>query len=320
MIFYSECGIIITADKRLHTLSAHDTDEVISMTLGEKLKALRKARGMTQAQLAGDRITRNMLSSIERDAALPSYETLRFLGKELAVNPGCFFDDDADLLSCLLRADMPKIRAAFNEGSFDECISTAEPYKDCSDTELFSILSYAHYRLAIAAFEGFAYDEAKNHFKESSALIERMDVKPYYAVRISFFLSLIDSKRTGKQVLPSSVISAISDNDDFFDYAVYNFLLALIETDQIEKATSLYNSLRIGNHLYRSHFNARIAASLNNYQRAKELLWSVVNSSEAVPSPFLYGVYEDLERYCKATDDYEGAYRCAVARQDMKNR
>ena len=30
------------------------------MELGEKIKALRKAHGMTQAQLASDRFTRNM--------------------------------------------------------------------------------------------------------------------------------------------------------------------------------------------------------------------------------------------------------------------
>ena len=32
------------------------------MTLGQKLKQTRLARGMTQSQVVGDRITRNMLS------------------------------------------------------------------------------------------------------------------------------------------------------------------------------------------------------------------------------------------------------------------
>lgn len=35
------------------------------MTLGQKLKQTRLARGMTQSQVVGDRITRNMLSQIE---------------------------------------------------------------------------------------------------------------------------------------------------------------------------------------------------------------------------------------------------------------
>ena len=39
------------------------------MTLGEKLAAARQAKGLTQAQAAGDVITRNMLSLLEHDQA-----------------------------------------------------------------------------------------------------------------------------------------------------------------------------------------------------------------------------------------------------------
>ena len=48
------------------------------MTLGQKLKQTRLARGMTQSQVVGDRITRNMLSQIEKGTANPS---LGVLGK-----------------------------------------------------------------------------------------------------------------------------------------------------------------------------------------------------------------------------------------------
>ena len=34
------------------------------MTFGEKIKKARKEQGLTQKELAGDRITRNMLSAI----------------------------------------------------------------------------------------------------------------------------------------------------------------------------------------------------------------------------------------------------------------
>ena len=49
------------------------------MTLGQKLKQTRLARGMTQSQVVGDRITRNMLSQIENDLASPSVGTLEYL-------------------------------------------------------------------------------------------------------------------------------------------------------------------------------------------------------------------------------------------------
>ena len=51
------------------------------MTLGQKLRQTRLARGMTQSQVVGDRITRNMLSQIENDLASPSVGTLNKLNE-----------------------------------------------------------------------------------------------------------------------------------------------------------------------------------------------------------------------------------------------
>ena len=42
------------------------------MELGEKLRLARLEAGMTQRQLCGDEITRNMLSQIENGTARPS--------------------------------------------------------------------------------------------------------------------------------------------------------------------------------------------------------------------------------------------------------
>lgn len=49
------------------------------MTLGEKLKAARLEAGLSQRQLCGDIITRNMLSQIENGTAKPSFATLQAL-------------------------------------------------------------------------------------------------------------------------------------------------------------------------------------------------------------------------------------------------
>ena len=49
------------------------------MELGDKLRQARLDAGLTQRQLCGDRITRNMLSQIENGLARPSMQTLRYL-------------------------------------------------------------------------------------------------------------------------------------------------------------------------------------------------------------------------------------------------
>ena len=49
------------------------------MQIGEKIKMLRQSKLMTQSELAGNHITRNMLSSIEHGTALPSLSTALYI-------------------------------------------------------------------------------------------------------------------------------------------------------------------------------------------------------------------------------------------------
>ena len=57
------------------------------MHLGEKIRQARLEAGLSQRQLCGETITRNMLSQIENGSANPSMATLRFLA-ESAHHPG----------------------------------------------------------------------------------------------------------------------------------------------------------------------------------------------------------------------------------------
>ena len=66
------------------------------MTLGQKLKQARLARGMTQVQVVGERITRNMLSQIENDQASPSVGTLEYLAAVLDVKLAWLLADEKE--------------------------------------------------------------------------------------------------------------------------------------------------------------------------------------------------------------------------------
>ena len=65
------------------------------MELGQRLKAARLERGLSQRQLCGDVITRNMLSQIENGMARPSMDTLRYLAGELGKPLSFFLEEDA---------------------------------------------------------------------------------------------------------------------------------------------------------------------------------------------------------------------------------
>lgn len=65
------------------------------MELGERIKQARLEAGLSQRQLCGDRLTRNMLSLIENGSARPSMDTLRFFAQQLGRPLGWFLEEQA---------------------------------------------------------------------------------------------------------------------------------------------------------------------------------------------------------------------------------
>ncbi|MCM3388377.1 helix-turn-helix domain-containing protein [Ureibacillus chungkukjangi] len=62
-------------------------------SLGERIKQLRKQKKMTLAELAGDRLTKGMLSLIENGKAQPSMESLRYIAERVGVEVSALLDD-----------------------------------------------------------------------------------------------------------------------------------------------------------------------------------------------------------------------------------
>jgi transcriptional regulator with XRE-family HTH domain len=56
--------------------------------LGERLRQLRVAAGLTQTELAGDRCSKEYVSQIERGKTRPTQETIEWFASRLGVDPG----------------------------------------------------------------------------------------------------------------------------------------------------------------------------------------------------------------------------------------
>lgn len=81
------------------------------MTMGQRIRDARIAAGLSQRELAGNEITRNMLSSLEHDAANPSVATLRYLSERLNKPISYFLGEDGG----------SEAVAAFREGDYRRC-------------------------------------------------------------------------------------------------------------------------------------------------------------------------------------------------------
>ena len=107
------------------------------MNLGEKLKQLRRLRGVTQKELAGNFLTRNMLSQIERGVAMPSYATIALLSKKLRVDPSYFFESSFSLEHYEILSALPQIKRCFSEGQYSLCLRLAEPFREIDSVSSF---------------------------------------------------------------------------------------------------------------------------------------------------------------------------------------
>ncbi|WP_010289380.1 helix-turn-helix domain-containing protein [Kurthia massiliensis] len=74
-------------------------------TLGETIKALRKEKKLTQSDVAGEQMTKGMLSLIENDKAQPSMDNLKYIATKLQVDVGQLMGDyqDQQALRALIR-------------------------------------------------------------------------------------------------------------------------------------------------------------------------------------------------------------------------
>ena len=102
------------------------------MELGQLLKQARLEAGLSQRQLCGDEITRNMLSQIENGAARPSMDTLRYLAGKLGKPVGYFLQEDIPSPNQQL---LLSARQAYAQGRFPEAMTLLEQFQ--SPDEIF---------------------------------------------------------------------------------------------------------------------------------------------------------------------------------------
>ncbi|MCL2814463.1 MAG: helix-turn-helix domain-containing protein [Oscillospiraceae bacterium] len=138
-----------------------DTNKIKELSLGKKIRQIRIDKKITQQELVGDFITRNMLSQIENDVASPSIKTLQKIAESLEVplsflmtgehdeefNKNYEFDD--------IETISIKAKKVYFAGDYREYIDIAENYPQITENkENALILGIACLEAALEAFVG----------------------------------------------------------------------------------------------------------------------------------------------------------------------
>src|SRR5436305_6731524 len=94
--------------------------------LGERLRELRRAAGMTQSDLAGERFSKEYVSQIERGKTRPTLETIEWLAGRLGVDAGFLASGVAADERGRLEGGLARAEALYEAGEDAEAASAFE--------------------------------------------------------------------------------------------------------------------------------------------------------------------------------------------------
>ena len=280
------------------------------MTLGQKIRALRKEKKMTQSALAGTEITRNMLSRIESDDALPSLPTLLYLAKRLHVPAGYFLSENASLLAYKKEEFFPNLKHWYSQGNYKEVLRLYErdfgDMKDEEDDELAYVIAVSAAECAKDALHRGALKTAGEHLTLAKEMAKR---SIYSDTRLGAVITLLEATIANIQMpkfaLAASEYKALSVSATWGE--LYRYL-----TDDIAGAP-----------FTDPHFAAHAAAkALLTSGKHKEALAALeaIEAERATPGfsvLVLFRLYGDIEACHKELRNFEEAYRYASKRLSL---
>lgn len=284
------------------------------MDIGKKIKSLRSEKLMTQSELAGTEITRNMLSRIENGAALPSLGTILYLAKKLGVPAGYLLSEGDEEFLYNKTGVMKNIKRAYKDGNFELCRDICLSAFDEFDDELELILTDCCLGVAEECLRNGQLHRACEFLDEAilhsrSTMFDTTTQKNSIAIMFGLLKSFspsLDSNETDTVISEEllhpaiyrnvlckyiSVLLKINQYTDFTD-DIDNNQLKLTETDM----------------LFVLHLKARKELTDGDYKSALATLKRVIDSETVPPRLLLYLSCADMEICCRETGDYKGAY------------
>lgn len=171
------------------------------MDIGNRIKQARLEAGLSQRQLCGDTITRNMLSLIESGKARPGMDTLAYLAARLGKPMGWFLEEQA-VLSPNQQA-MANARAAWKQHDAAGALAALESCRE--DDPVFDPERFLLEALCALTLAELAVDEGRLPY--ARALLERArlagEKTPYFTEELEQ-RRLLAACEAGLETAPAS--------------------------------------------------------------------------------------------------------------------
>ncbi|MBQ7599095.1 MAG: helix-turn-helix transcriptional regulator [Clostridia bacterium] len=280
--------------------------------LGERVRKIRNEKGLTQKQLAGDRITRNMVSMIESGREFPSASTIAHISEILDTPAGYFFASTPEEENMYEKQlVISRLKKDFYTGNYDSCIRILSSCPEESlDDEMLFIYARAVLRTSVRLAGRMNITDAVSKLAEAEQIGSRTEycgnsfrkAIEYYAELFRTVCSdditdkMTDISACGPEV-PSDIVS-------------YFINLKLVRSgDEISRFCPVS-----GFHL--THIKAVDQMLEEEYPDSLRALRNLADN-EQLPFYMRFRVLCDLETAATAARDMSDAYYASKQKLDM---
>lgn len=313
--------------------------------IGARIRMIRRQRGMTQSQLVGEELTRNMLSRIENGAALPSLPTLCHIASRLDVPVGALLGDLGDYAGWQLSRDL---RRLISQKKYDRVIERCNEAGHIENgSEIAAILCEAYTERAYVYYEGGHLSSALQYLEAAERIAEKQPPKDHrtdmrtahelheLAERIFLLRTLISACPA---LYPAGTPQTIGIHEEKLRSAIFDdngtaiYLYCLSKLGDLPRGAysqphELSASLRsqldalitaLDDELYRVHIDAKLHMINADYLDAKAKLLKIL--APDIPPAIRYDILADIEFCCKCCGDFENAYKYSGQRLELGKR
>lgn len=293
------------------------------MNLGEKIKNARLERHMTQKDVVGDYITRNMLSKIENGSATPSVKTLEYLAGALGLPAGYFMtESNGDELT---PGSISDARAQFKQGNFDACVQLLEAldmeggYRD----EAMLLMARAKIGLSKKAMAEGRYEEAIRLAQEA---ISHNDESLYVSTAFRTEALLLIARCTME--LEGDFLKAMDDYQasyqdqglgEFYRLTMAEYYIG--QGDLASAKKEMDSILRLSEASKPAYLMLQGSMDLKDsqYEQAAKQLEKAEQLARTTGSNyFMFSLYAMLEQCYREMEDFKKAYHYASMQLQIK--
>lgn len=306
--------------------------------LGERIREARQRIGMNQLELAGDDLTRNMISRIETGSALPSIQTLCIIADRLGVPAGALLSDLDDYFAYRMAGEMRSLLERHRyQTLIDRVRASTERDRKIKNPALAAVFAEACAGRAAELFTDGRLAEARSLAEEAISVSGQCLTSTTAPERAWLILALTDiAAEPLRPETPDGTDNQTNTTErrkelDKIIFGENETAIYLLARDMLDEPASKIYSSPAGNltelecilsPLVRSmpdgymkaHVEAKLDMLRSDYLDAKAKLVRICGpddekNTERLPPPIRYDILTDLEHCCKCCGDFENAYR-----------